>query len=333
MARELVTADAVTQAILHRIATGQLTPGDRLPPVRKLAEELGSNRNTVNKAYQMLGEMGVVNNDSGRKGYTVRRGGQANTTSRAELLDYFQRQSVNLAWKQMAAGITSNEMRDLWENAIAEVFGHSQVDLIFYECNDHDTIEMGQRLIEVLTLPVEYHNLPHFYADPAANFKKHDLIITTYHHLGEITEAIAGLGLPTDKVVGIETRVSPDAMVRIARFPKQRIGVVCTNANTAHMLKHLLTGYRSEWIIEAASLEEPEHIKPLADRCEHFVVTHTCADEVFAITKRTPDVVVNFQIDEQSVAYLNQRIIEIRQERLTRLRSDASSTPLVEALP
>ena len=327
MAKELVTADAVTQAILHRIATAQLSPGDRLSPERKLAEELGSNRNTVNKAYQMLCELGVVNNDSGRRGYTVRRAGQAGTTSRAELLDYFQRQSVALAWKQMAAGVAASEMRDLWENAIAEVFGRSQVDLIFYECNDHDTIDMGRRLIEVLSLPVEYHNLPHFYADPAAIFKNHDLIITTYHHLAEITEMIGGLGLPTDKVVGIETRVSPDAMLHIARFPKPRIGIVCTNENTAHMLKHILTGYRSEWQVEATSLEEPDRIKPLADRSDHFVVTHTCADEVLALTGRNPDVVVNFQIDEQSVAYLNQRINEIRQERLSHLRTESSTQP------
>lgn len=323
MAKELVTAESVTQAILHRITTGQLSPGDRLPPVRKLAEDLGSNRNTVNKAYHMLHELGVVNNDSGRRGYTVKRAGQAGTKSRAELLDYFQRQSVELAWQEMAAGVTSSEMLDLWESAIAEVLGHSKVDPIFFECNDHDTIEMGRRLIEVLGMPVEYHNLPHFYADPVAVLKRHDLIITTYHHLAEITETISGLGYSTEKVVGIETRVAPDSMLRIARFPKNRIGLVCTNQATAHMLRHILSGYRSEWVVEAASIEEQERVRQLAEQSDHFVVTHTSAEEVTALTGRAPDVIVNFQIDEQSVAFLNQRIHQIRKERMLKLRADA----------
>ena len=74
MPKDQVTAEAVSQAVLHRITTGQFAPGDRLPPVRKLAEEIGSNRNTVNKAYQMLFELGIIeSSDSGRKGYSVKR--------------------------------------------------------------------------------------------------------------------------------------------------------------------------------------------------------------------------------------------------------------------
>lgn len=322
MTKDLVTAEAVTQAIVHRITTGQLAPGDRLPPVRVLAEELGSNRNTVNKAYQMLSELGVIKSgDSGRKGYTVKRAALAGSRPKSELLDYFFRRSVDLAWQQMAAGIAAPEMLNLWEGAIAEVFGHSKIAPIFFECNDHDTIEMGRRLIEVLDMPVEYRNLPYFYDNPTAIIKAHDLIITTYHHLGEITETINRLGFPTDMVVGIETRLAPDSMLRIARFPKNKIGVVCTNENTAHMIKHILTGYRSEWIIDAIAADDPERVRAVARDSDHFVVTHTSAEQVAALTGRTPDVIVNFQIDEQSVAFLNQRIHQIRREKMSRLHT------------
>ena len=37
MAKDLVTADAVNQAILHRIATARISSGVRLPPVIQLA--------------------------------------------------------------------------------------------------------------------------------------------------------------------------------------------------------------------------------------------------------------------------------------------------------
>jgi hypothetical protein len=67
-------------------------------------------------------------------------------------------------------------------------------------------------------LPVEFKNLSHFYKNPAGVLKKYDLIITTYHHLAEITAAIQQHGFPPNKVVGIDTRLSADSMLNIARF-------------------------------------------------------------------------------------------------------------------
>lgn len=317
MSKEQVTAEAVTQAILHRITTGQIAPGDRLPPVRKLAEEIGSNRNTVNKAYQMLGELGVIESSGiGRKGYTVKRGVEGGTKPKLELLNYFHQQSVELVWQGMAAGISADEMLGQWKTAVDEVFGQSEVALIFFECNDYDTVEMGRRLNEVLGKPVEYKNLDVFYRSPASILKKYDLVITTYHHLAEITEEIKRLNFPAGKVVGIDTRLTADTMLRIARFPKTKIGVVCTNQNTAHMIKHILYGYHPEWDIEALTADDLDKVRILAQQCDHLIATHTSVDEVTALTGRAPDVVVNFQIDEQSIAFLNQRIYQIRMEKM-----------------
>jgi len=41
-------------------ACGELEPGERLPPVRELAERLGINRNTVAHAYRLLRHQGVI---------------------------------------------------------------------------------------------------------------------------------------------------------------------------------------------------------------------------------------------------------------------------------
>ena len=58
------------------IAAGQLAPGERLPTVRDLAEELGVNMMTVSKAYQLLRQEGYITTDR-RSGATVapRQGG------------------------------------------------------------------------------------------------------------------------------------------------------------------------------------------------------------------------------------------------------------------
>ena len=57
--------------ILADISDGTLGPGDRLPPVRRLAGELGIAVNTVAKAYRELEADGVLEG-RGRSGTFVR---------------------------------------------------------------------------------------------------------------------------------------------------------------------------------------------------------------------------------------------------------------------
>lgn len=47
-------------AVIAGIASGELRPGDALPSVRSLAEGLGINLHTVNKAYATLRDEGYV---------------------------------------------------------------------------------------------------------------------------------------------------------------------------------------------------------------------------------------------------------------------------------
>ena len=47
-------------AVIAGIAAGELRPGDALPSVRSLAEDLGINLHTVNKAYATLRDEGYV---------------------------------------------------------------------------------------------------------------------------------------------------------------------------------------------------------------------------------------------------------------------------------
>lgn len=55
------------------ISAGRLVPGERLPPVRALATQLGVAVNTVAKAYRQLEEEGHVET-RGRSGTLVRQG-------------------------------------------------------------------------------------------------------------------------------------------------------------------------------------------------------------------------------------------------------------------
>ena len=52
--------DAFIDEILHKIISGELEPGDRLPPERELAAALGISRSIVNQGLLQLESMGFV---------------------------------------------------------------------------------------------------------------------------------------------------------------------------------------------------------------------------------------------------------------------------------
>lgn len=56
----------IMNQIKHKIATGDLVPGDQLPTVRQLAADLRVNFNTIARAYRMLDEAGIISTQHGR---------------------------------------------------------------------------------------------------------------------------------------------------------------------------------------------------------------------------------------------------------------------------
>ena len=77
----------VVGQVLAQVEAGTLAPGDRLPTVRGLAEELGVAVNTVAKAYRELEQRGAIET-RGRAGSFVtgdRVGGSAKAAAAAYL--------------------------------------------------------------------------------------------------------------------------------------------------------------------------------------------------------------------------------------------------------
>lgn len=59
----------IVNQVQAQIASGILKPGDQLPTVRALAEELRVNFNTVARAYRILDEARIISTQQGRGTY------------------------------------------------------------------------------------------------------------------------------------------------------------------------------------------------------------------------------------------------------------------------
>lgn len=75
----------IRNQIVMGISDGRLKPGEKLPTVRTLAEEIGINSMTVSKAYQLLKQEGYILTDR-RNGVRIREefGGAKGLTPEAE---------------------------------------------------------------------------------------------------------------------------------------------------------------------------------------------------------------------------------------------------------
>jgi len=84
---DIPITNQIVEQIRSQIFGGVLKPGDQLPTVRALAQELRVNFNTVARAYRILDEAGVISTQQGRGTYILEQPPpQANENLRREAL-------------------------------------------------------------------------------------------------------------------------------------------------------------------------------------------------------------------------------------------------------
>lgn len=76
----------IVQQVKLLVAAGRLTPGDELPPIRKLAEELVINPNTVARAYRELESAGILESRQGSGTRVASNGSPLNQREKTRLL-------------------------------------------------------------------------------------------------------------------------------------------------------------------------------------------------------------------------------------------------------
>jgi GntR family transcriptional regulator len=113
------------EQIKHGIETGALRPGDQLPGIRPLAEELVINPNTVAKAYRELEHEGVIELRHGAGAFIAASARGKKVTDKVRAAQGLVTATVE---KLRARGIADDEIRRMFEAEltakIARTGGH-----------------------------------------------------------------------------------------------------------------------------------------------------------------------------------------------------------------
>jgi GntR family transcriptional regulator len=104
------------EQVKHAIETGALRPGEQLPGIRPLAEELVINPNTVAKAYRELEHEGVIELRHGAGAFVS---GQAKGKKATDTLRTAQPIVAAAIERLRDRGLTDEEIRRLFEAELA----------------------------------------------------------------------------------------------------------------------------------------------------------------------------------------------------------------------
>jgi len=106
----------LVEQVKHAIDTGAIRPGEQLPGIRPLAEELVINPNTVARAYRELEHDGVIELRHGAGAFVSAHAGAKRLTDR---LRAGQATVAAAVERLRARGITDAEIRRLFEAELA----------------------------------------------------------------------------------------------------------------------------------------------------------------------------------------------------------------------
>jgi DNA-binding transcriptional regulator YhcF (GntR family) len=99
--------------IRHAIAAGEIQPGQPLPTIRQLADDLGINLNTVARAYRLVEGDGLVSSIRGR-GTVVRSAREAPAVAERSVRERIGRTIRELVSDARLAGLKRGQLESLF---------------------------------------------------------------------------------------------------------------------------------------------------------------------------------------------------------------------------
>jgi DNA-binding transcriptional regulator YhcF (GntR family) len=218
------------QIILHienAIQTNKLRPGDKLPPERELAEQLGTARGTVKKAYEELGRKGLIEASQGR-GSFVSAGAFRSAGDRKEravaLIDSMIDQLIKLKF-------SSQEIRIFFDlRLLGREEALQNLAIAMVDCNPEALAIYEKQIFVIPYINSAKFLLDDLFRDPAAGRRlaEFDLVLTTPTHFHDLLARFPEI---QDKTLQVAVSPTRESIIRLARLtPSQKIGVVCESA-------------------------------------------------------------------------------------------------------
>ncbi len=109
------------EQIKHAVETGAVRVGEQLPTIRKVAEELAMNPNTVARSYRELELQGIIEVRHGSGAYVV----EAKSASRSVAIGEAGEALRRGIESGLSLGLSEPELRRVFENELSSLLDNS----------------------------------------------------------------------------------------------------------------------------------------------------------------------------------------------------------------
>ena len=301
----------VKHQVERLVRNGVWEKGRKLPTERELAMALGVSRNTVSAAYRRLELEGLLVSRQGCGTFVSDRGERpARARERLERV-------VDAALDEaLALGFEPGEFARMAVARAAEreeVLRHLRV--CFVECN-REQLDYFSKELElgsgVHILPLMMDDLRRGGEGVRAMLDGVDLVVTTFFHLEEVRGFLPGFD-----VVGIALDPQMDTIVRIARLPRTKAGLVCISTGFAdRVLKSMANAGINHLEVDVTTTRDEAELRRFLAGVRVVVTSPGRRKEVERLSSPGTEIIeFIYTPDAGSIHLLKSVLIERREQR------------------
>ncbi len=300
------------EQIKFLILNGELEPGTRLPTTRQLAGFLKINRNTVQKAYQELGQEGLIECRQGRGCVVAER-----ITATAPAVSPQTLAIIDRAIEQAGELGVSPDDFAAFIYARARQRGDVQVKrrLVFVECEALIAATLAQAIQERLGIevrPVLLQDLRPPTAEVAEQLREAHLVATTFFHIQEVRRLLAGA---KKEVVGLVVKPHLEKLIQIAQIPRGTSAalVCCSEACALDMKRSLENAGIKGLDTSLAGVDDRGKLAETLPAFPVIIASDFVADEVRPLLQPGQELVVldYTALDEGAISLLRSMMEEV----------------------
>lgn len=235
-ANEISLATQIERQIRLAIASGNLRPGDALPPIRQLAEYLRINRNTVAAAYKAAESTGYVRTVPGSGTFVLNR--EALPAPQHHALVYgLVREALDRA---QTLGLSPVEFGEMCYFEGLRRNHDRLIRILFVDQDPGELHHYVAQLKEKLGLPIDgrlLENLAPTGDTDRDGLAAYDVILAPFY----CVEAVRAEVGPSANVLGIGAGPSLKSLVGLATIPRDgKVAITCTEPDGVIQMKSVL---------------------------------------------------------------------------------------------
>jgi GntR family transcriptional regulator len=287
--------------------------GKRLAPVRKVAQELNVNPNTVLRAYNELGKEGLVSGAVGRGTFVTTSPGELKKETRSELLG----KSIERA---LAEALSLEFSIEEFAQAVKEYVKETlnvihHVRLVFIECNIEQLLYFTEHLEldpHIQRCPVLLADIRSKQADKLDEIRRADIIVTSFYHLDEVRQDFQHMAKP---IIGINLEPEVKTLIEIAKIPpRNTVGIVTSSEQCRKEIKEILENSNISFaeLLETNS-KSIQTIQPIVRQCQAVLVSPRQKEIVEQCVKPGTKVIeFVFSPDKTSINNLKVALLDLK---------------------